>query len=113
MRYAPPSKATTQFTVWMAMEDQGQVPVCCSYNAHQRRVLRPSLYIVLTGGSIDIQLRFPLRARAASSESSSTKSTSQSEQRADPGRYRALHSGQNITSHPVLGISRDPVVLTM
>lgn len=40
------------------MEDQGHLPVRRLYPAHQRNVLRPSLYIVLTVGNFDIQSRF-------------------------------------------------------
>jgi hypothetical protein len=35
MRNPPPNKSTTQLMKWMAIEDQGQVPVCRLYQVHQ------------------------------------------------------------------------------
>jgi hypothetical protein len=43
-----------------------------------------------------VHSRFAFITRVSDSESSCTKSTSQSEQRINPARYSALHSGQNI-----------------
>src|SRR5947208_16800169 len=43
-----------------------------------------------------VHSRFAFRTRVSDSESSCTKSTSQSEQRVNPARYSALHSGQNM-----------------
>jgi len=97
MRKTPPNKITTQFVEWIAIEDQGQVPVWRLYRAHQRRVLRPSLYKrPIAVGCTDVQSRFDLRAPTFDPESSCTKSTSQSAQCVNPGRYSALHSGQNM-----------------
>src|SRR5579862_3236462 len=48
--------------------------------------------------SLPVQTRFNFSAAISDSESSLTKSMSQSEQRVNPGRYSALHSGQNMTA---------------
>jgi len=96
MRNPPPNKSTTQWMEWMAIEDQGQVPVRRLYETHQRTVFRPSPYVRLTVGGTSVQSRFGFDARVCGSGSSCTKSTSQSEQWVKPGRYSAPHSGQNI-----------------
>jgi hypothetical protein len=55
-----------------------------------------NVYTDLIVEGVVVHSRFAFRTCASDSERSCTKSTSQSEQRVNPARYSALHSGQNI-----------------
>lgn len=95
---------------WIAIENKGQLPVCRLYTTHQWTVLRPSMYISFSvprrcertpAPRFNVSKLPSVRlfsALVSDSESSFTKSTSQSKQWVNPGRYSALHFGQNMTA---------------